>query len=249
MKSYSFSAFKDYDNCMRQFFLVRAAKMVSRKYDGSGPGRAFHKVIDQAIKHGESTLPSVFTEHNWVLRRVMKIRDKMESEVISGITSVTSEVGMSVTTQWEAGPMFSKDAWYCAQIDFLITRGHLAYLTDWKFGNSGYADVDQLYQQACMVFHGMPEITRIRADLTFVRDKVMVPAIPLTINRDTVGGLRDDISRRAQRIYNTSVNASSMLERGEISELYEGWEPTRSGLCGQYCPVTDKHCPHGKTED
>lgn len=249
MKSYSYSAFKDHDNCPRQMFLVRIDRSAPRKYDSSGPGRAFHKVIDQAVRRGEQRLPSQFKEHQWVLSRIKQIEQKMIAMIPTGVTTTGSELGISVTNEWQAGEMFQAGAWYCGQLDFVMERGNVAYLTDWKFGNSAYADVTQLYEQACLLMHARPGINEVRADLTFVKDKIMVPSRPLSILRSSLDDLRADIAQRAERIYNDSVRANTMLANGQIANAYEAWEATPNGLCKKFCPVNYSRCEHSGLND
>ena len=231
MNSYSYSAFADFAKCQRQFYYVRLTRKVKRKYDSGGPGRAFHAAIDRAIKHNEDTLPSRFKEYNWTLQRLAKIKQKMEQDRPDGITYAHTELGMSVYPDWTLGPMYAKGAFYCGAIDLVLERGDLAFITDWKFGNSAYADLDQLYQQAMLLFLAKPNIMTIRADLTFVKDKLRVPLLPLTIERSTFQDIQGDVLRLANRI------------ASKDPLLPEDWVPTQSGLCG-YCPLTKEYCPH-----
>lgn len=233
MKSYSYSAFKDFNTCQRQFYFVRLTKQIKRTYDGAAEGKAFHAVIENAIKFNEDTLPSRFKEHEWVLKRLLKIKTKLVAENTAGVTTSNAEMGIGVTPEWEARPFFHKDNWYCGSIDFIMHRGDMAYMTDWKFGSSAYADIDQLYQQATLAFAALPHIKTIRADLTFVKDKIQVPAMPLTLSRNKLEDYKSDIFRQAGRIY----------DKVQLNDP-DAWEPNPSGLCKAHCPIPRSICEH-----
>lgn len=238
LKTYSFSAFKDYNTCQLQFFHVRIAGTVKRTYDGASDGKAFHKVLEEALKHNETTLPSRWKQYNWVLERIRKIEQKLISMHFEGVTTRNSEMGIGVTVNWEPQPFFHKDNFYCGQLDFLMYRGPIAYLTDWKFGRSAYADVDQLYQQATLAFAAVPQIQEIRADLTFVKEKIQVPALPLRIKRDDLAEYKADIFRQAGRIYDKAIQNDPSI-----------WEASPSGLCNEHCPVPRSLCEHSGKVD
>lgn len=239
MKSYSYSAFKDYNTCQKQFYYVRLMRSIKRTYDGAADGKAFHAVIDAAVKHNETTLPSRFAEYNWVLNRINKIKQKLVEANTSGVTTVNSEMGIGVTAEWEPRPFYHKENWYCGAIDFIMQRGDMAYMTDWKFGKSAYADIDQLYQQSTLAFAALPHIKTIRADLTFVKENVQVPAMPLTINRNELELYKADIFRNAQRIY----------DKTQLNDP-EAWEASPSGLCQKHCPIPKSLCSHsGKVDN
>lgn len=239
MKTYSYSAFKDYKTCQRQCHLVRIARIIKRTYDGAADGKAFHQVIDEAIKHGENTLPARFAQYNWVLERIRKIEQKLIELHYDGVTTHVSEMGVGVTADWQPLPFFHKDNWYCGSIDFIMHRGTTAYMTDWKFGRSAYADIDQLYQQSTLAFAALPHVKRIRCDLTFVKEQLQVPAMPLTIERNDLELYKADIFREAKRMY----------DRIQLNDP-AAWEPNPSGLCANHCPVPKSMCEFsGKADE
>jgi len=235
VNAYSYSAFKDFATCQKQFYYVRFTRAVRRKYDGAGEGKAIHAAIEMALKHGETDLPSKFRQYNWVLARLEKVKERMAKDRPTGITFTHAEFGCTVMPDWTLGAPFSKNGFYTCFIDLVLERDDIAYITDWKTGKSGYADLDQLYQQAMVLFLAKPNIMTIRADLTFIKEDLQVPAIPLRIERGQLIDLQHDVIRLADRVARKDPNDP------------EDWEASPSGLC-PYCPLTKDHCVHSDKE-
>lgn len=109
--------------------------------------------------------------------------------------------------------------WRC-KVDLAIVNGSIAYMIDWKTGNSKYEDPFEL-EIGAMHLHALhPSLTQITGQYAWLKENRI--------------GQRHDLSDTGK----TWAKANDLLAKMEAAKLSGDWPKRESPLCG-YCDVRD----------
>lgn len=156
---HSFSAKKKFLQCNHLFFRDR----INREFPFvQGPeaaeGDRKHKLLANAIR----------------LKTVIRGDDAWMMDLVKGLRALGgnlhAEIRLAMTKSGEECEYFSDDAYYRGILDVLQIDedGETARVIDWKDGKDGFPDVDQLVENAILVFICRPEVQFVKASLRFL---------------------------------------------------------------------------------
>lgn len=217
LPAWSFSSLKGFLTCAKQYYHLRVAKdYVSRPTAATLYGSEFHKACEDYVRDG-TPLEARFAHVQSVLDALTAIKGER-----------LCEHKMALSTRLEPCEFFAPDCFVRGIADLLILQREkgVAYCVDYKTGKSSrYADTGQLELMALMVFAHFPEIKEVRGALLFV------------VPNDMIKGTYMKKDRKA-------LWAGWLGKYAKLEAAYEHgvWNASPSGLCRNYCPVTE--CPH-----
>lgn len=217
LPAWSFSSLKGFLTCAKQYYHTRVTKeYTSAPTAATLYGTEFHKACEDYVRD-ETPLDARFEYVQPILDALRKIRGER-----------LCEYKMSLSTKLEPCEFFAADCFVRGIADLLILQKDkgIAYCVDYKTGKSSrYADTGQLELMALMIFSYFPEITEVRGSLLFIVPKDMVKGAYLRKDRKALW-------------------ASWLAKYAKLQGAYETgvWNASPSGLCKNYCPVTE--CPH-----
>lgn len=212
---WSFSALETFLQCPRKYQALKVTK--EYKEDFSGPEAAFgdmvHKKIASYINDG-TPFPDLFPAS--IKLHVDEVLSKMPD---AGYR--IAEIKGALSTQMDACDWFGKDVWVRCILDLLHTHEEEAWVIDWKTGKVK-EDSRQLKLFALYVFHTKPRIERCHTAFEWVAYNKSTPETFL--RRDMEELWQDFIPD---------------LKTFKAAHNNNTWEKKSSGLCKQYCPVTN----------
>lgn len=217
LPAWSFSSLKGFLTCPKQYYHTRVTKEYSSLPTAATIyGTEFHKACEDYVRD-ETALPPRFAHVQPVLDALRGIKGER-----------LCEHKMALNQTLEPCEFFAKDCFVRGIADLLILQREkgVAYCVDYKTGKSSrYADTGQLELMALMVFVLFPEIKEVRGKLLFV-----VPG-------EVVEGTYHRKDRK-------KAWGEWLSKYGQLTAAHESgvWNARPSGLCRQYCPVTE--CPH-----
>ena len=215
--AWSFSSMKTFLTCPKQYYHLRVVKdYTSPPTAATMYGSEFHKACEDYVRDG--------IEPEQRFAHVKPVLDALKA--IKG--ERLCEHKMSLNTDLQPCEFFAKDCFVRGIADLLILKRErgIAYCIDYKTGKSSrYADAGQLELMALMVFTLFPEIKEVRGKLLFVVPREVVEAVYHRKNRKDMW-------------------AGWLAKYNQLTVAHEkgAWNPRPSGLCKNYCPVTE--CPH-----
>lgn len=215
---WSYSAYKQFDNCPRQYHHVRILKdTVQPDTEPLLYGKRVHSALEDFWRHGVP-LPSYLSH----LGDLMDVLNKVEGERLV-------EHQMGVTEMLQPCVFSAHDVWWRGIADLLIVNEEKrkGWLVDWKTSKSTrYADVSQLKLLAAAAFIHYPFLESIRSALVFVSIDDVVS---------------HDISReRGLLEWDYWKNETKRIETAMETNI---WNPKSSPLC-KFCPVSDRDCEY-----
>lgn len=215
--AWSFSSLKGFLTCPKQYYHLRVAKdYKSAPTAATDYGTEFHTACEDYVRD-DVPLQQRFAHVKPVLDALKSIKgDRL------------CEYKMALNQQLEQCEFFAKDCFIRGIGDLIILqRGRgVAYCVDYKTGKSSrYADTGQLELMALMIFVLFPEIKEVRGKLLFVVPGEVVEGTYKRADRKTLWAQWLGKYSQLQRAYDTN-----------------NWNAKPSGLCRNYCPVTE--CPH-----
>jgi len=209
MYKWSFSSFKQYVNCPRQYHEVKVLKRYETKPTHQMLyGTNVHEALEKYAKDG-TDLP-----HNY--KRFAPLVDPLLE--IDGQRYI--EHKMALTADKAPCGFYDKQYWVRGIVDLLILSGDTAFIVDYKTGSDKYPDMKQLKLMALMTFAHFPEVKTVRAGLLFVLHNNFMPD---EYERDKIEELWDAFNPDLMRL--------------ELSYKEDSWQANPTPLCG-WCPVS-----------
>lgn len=213
--SWSYSKLKNYRTCPRRYKRIDIDKAYS---DGTvSPelewGNRVHKAFEDRIGKGAS-FPADLAIYELAALRLLDVPGKK-----------MVEQQLAITKDFTPCAWFGDDAWFRAKADYLAVNGKVALAIDYKTGKI-LEDSEQLALMADVVFAHYPEVEAIRCEYWWLKD-------------DAVS--REDFYRRNRRkLWEKVLPEVMTLQKAHKDDAFP---PKRSGLCKNYCPVTEcEHC-------
>lgn len=212
---WAYSKLKSFETCPKQFYHLKVAKTYTEPdSEHLLYGNEFHKAAELYVQ-GKEPLPEKFSYALGVLDSLKAKAGTKHCELKLGLTENLEPCGF-----------FDRKVWWRGVIDLLILDGPVAWVIDYKTGQSAkYADKGQLELMAMATFKHYPEVEKVRAGLLFVVANEMV--------KDSyAGGDQERLWRDWLRRYHVADKAIKV----------NVFNPKPSGLCARHCPVLE--CPH-----
>jgi PD-(D/E)XK nuclease superfamily len=206
--SWSHSALKEFENCARRYHetrVLRKHKMV--KTEKMLYGDRLHKAAEQYVKGKE--LPEEFVFLKGVIDALLTKGD-----------SAQAEVKMALKKDLSACDWFDKETWVRGIADLLILDGPVAWVVDYKTGNSKYPDRDQLALMSAMVMVLYPQVQQVNSALLYVTSDTL-------FKHKMIREELDDVWWKYRE----------RVARIEAAHANKVWNPTSTPLC-PWCPVT-----------
>lgn len=217
LPAWSFSSLKGFLTCAKQYYHLRVAKdYVSAPTAATVYGSEFHKACEDYVRDNTPLEPR-FAHVASMLDALKQIKGER-----------LCELKMALNGNLEPCEFFADDCFVRGIGDLIILQRDKgrAFYVDYKTGKSSrYADTGQLELMALMVFSHFPEIKEVRGALLFV-----VP--------------KDAIKRTYLRKGRKVLWAEWLTKYARLQAAHENgvWNASPSGLCRNYCPVSE--CPH-----
>lgn len=218
IKSFSYSAIKDFEGCPRRFNLVRIEKKYKSQDTaatlyGTEAHEAFeHYVRDQAALH-----PRFAQFERYLIPLVNMPGVKL------------CEHAMGITQDLQPCEFFADDVWLRGIADLVCVQEdkRRAHVVDYKTGKSSrYADTAQLELMAAMVMLHFPEVDTVKGGLLFV---VAGDFVKCAFRREQLPEILSKWVGRVDRI----------TRAAEVGI----WNACPSALC-RFCPVSSADCEH-----
>ena len=208
MIKWSFSGYKDYENCPKQYYEVRVARnFVKADTPQTLYGKEVHEACEKYVRDG------VPLQKNY--QRFQPVLDALRD--IPGDKYL--EHKMALTLDKSPCDFDSPDYWVRGIADYLNIDGDIAHVADYKTGSARYPEPKQLKLMALMTFANFPKVNRVNGGLIFLLHNVFIDECYY----------REEIPRLWSVFTGT-------LERVQLSHDTGKWSPNPSGLCG-WCPV------------
>ena len=208
MIKWSFSGYKDYETCPKQYYEVRIAKNFTKPDTPQTLyGKEVHKACEDYVRDG-TPLPKNYG-------RFQKVLDALKG--IPGTKYL--EYQMALRLDKSPCEFDSPDYWVRGVADYLNVDDDVAHVADYKTGKARYPEPKQLKLMALMTFAHFPEVKSVNGALIFLLHDVFI----------------DEYYTREQ-IPELWSAFSGTLKRIETSHESDVWNPNPSGLCG-WCPV------------
>jgi hypothetical protein len=215
--AWSFSSLKGFLTCAKQYYHLRVAKdYVSGPTTATTYGVEFHTACENYVRDG-TELEARFAHVKPVLDALRKISGEK-----------LCELKMALNKTLEPCAFFDKECFLRGIADLIILKREkgVAYYVDYKTGkSSAYADAGQLEIMAMMIFATFPEIKKVKGMLLFVVPGHRVEEVYLRKDRKV--------------LWANWLGKYSQLQAAHKTGI---WNARPSGLCRQYCPVTE--CAH-----
>jgi hypothetical protein len=129
----------------------------------------------------------------------------------------TAEQKLGMTEKGEPCDFFDTQVWFRGKIDVTLINGNIAYILDWKTGNSSYESAFELETNALLLHRKHPHLTKIVGSYAWLKENRLGTMFELSDTNDTW----------ARVLYLT-----------EQIRTDKTWKKRKSGLCG-YCSVED----------
>ena len=206
--TWSYSSFKQYLNCPRQYHEVKVLKrFVTKTTPQMTYGNEVHRALEDYTK-SQIPLAKNYERFKPLIDALLEIEGEKHAEL-----------KMALDKDGNACE-YNKGYWVRGIVDFMVIDGDLAHIVDYKTGSNKYPDTKQLKLMALMAFAKFPQIMRIKSGLLFVMyDSFMDEEYTRDQIPDLWGAFKPDI-QRLDASYDTNV-----------------WNPNPTGLCS-WCPVT-----------
>jgi len=155
--THSYSAFKQFENCPRQYEKQRITKEVKASFgEASIYGNRVHEQLDQRLRG--KPLPGETTKYEALCVAFENLPGELHSEQEYTLTQ------QLVPTGW-----WDHDAWFRSKLDILVLNGPDAVVGDWKTGKHR-PDLFQMELFALQVFKHHPEVTNVTTSLIWLQD-------------------------------------------------------------------------------
>ncbi len=219
--SWSYSSLNAFEGCPRKYAAEKFYCTIPwQDSEAIRYGNEVHLAAEQALKGEKVT-------NIEMLKPVQKYVDLLLSQQDQGAT-LTAEMELTLDENLNPVSWFSKEAWFRAKLDVVVERNEQAFYYDWKTGKKVKDDQDQLKMCCAALSILKPEIETFTPKLIWTKHSAVTGTSPQTLSREDLQTFWASVLGRVKR-----------LEDAWRSEI---WVERPSGLCRNYCPVTE--CPH-----
>lgn len=207
--TWSFSSFKEYVNCPRQYHATRVLKEYEKKPSKEMLyGSEVHKALEDYVCEGKK-----------LAKNYQRFKARVDQLVAIPGEKLT-EKKMAITYDRTPCEFDSNDRWVRGIADLLIIDGNHAFVVDYKTGSSRYPDPKQLRLMALMTFAHYPEVETVKGGLLFLMNDVFIPEEYKRSSIEESWGHFTPTLARLQNSYDTGT-----------------WPPNTTPLC-RFCPVS-----------
>jgi hypothetical protein len=205
--AHSYSAFKQFNNCPKQYQMQRITKVVKPSFgEASVYGNRIHEQLEQRLRD-KTPLPAESAKYELLCQSFEKLPGHILVEQEMTLDAKLHPVGW-----WD------KDAWLRVKADVLVLHDDTAVVADWKTGKHR-PDNFQLVILAACTFKHYPDIQKVRASFVWLKDMRM----------DSTDYARADEPTLWNMIY-------ADVHRIEAALKEDTWPAKPSGLC-PWCPA------------
>jgi hypothetical protein len=208
MIKWSFSGYKDYENCPKQYYEVRVARNFTKPDTPQTLyGKEVHKACEDYVRDGTA-----------LAKNYLRFKPTLDAlKDIPGTKYLEHQMGLRL----DKSPceFDSPDYWVRGIADYLNVDDDIAHVADYKTGSARYPEPKQLKLMALMTFAHFPQVNRVNGALLFLLHNVVIEECYE----------RSEIPKLWEAFAGT-------LNRIEVSRETGKWNPNPTGLCG-WCPV------------
>ena len=209
---WSHSGLKDFETCARKYHEVKVLKKYPRQEtEQTLYGTQLHEQAELHVRD-KRPLDASFTFLQPVLDALGRIPGRPYPEYKMALTLDLNVCGFQDPRYWVRG---------IADLIIVDDDNLTAHCFDYKSGSNKYPDTDQLTLMSLMIFKHFPHVRQVKSGLLFV--------LKNTVTRHRV--MRDQEEKLWWR-YRERVGRIGVAEATGV------WNPTKSGLCKKFCPVT-----------
>jgi len=208
MIKWSFSGYKDYENCAKQFYEVRVARnFIKQDTPQTLYGKEVHTACENYVRDGTP-----------LAKNYLRFKPTLDAlKEIPGTKYL--EHKMALRLDKSACEFDSPDYWVRGIADYLNVDGDIAHVADYKTGSARYPEPKQLKLMALMTFEHFPKVERVNGGLIFLLHNVFIYEYYE----------REDIPKMWDAFAGTLSRIQTSYDTGK-------WNPNPTGLCG-WCPV------------
>lgn len=211
---YSYSSLTSFENCAFKHYKVKVSKEVKeQQYQAAADGIDIHKQAEDYIK---SRVP---------------FEGKYAPKVISTVSAmlatgnpIHAEHQLAVTRDMKPTGWWDENCHSRGVLDVYQVNGTTAEIKDWKTGKSN-AFTQQLKHNALLVFIHEPAVQTVNYEYVWLKEGFSTKG---KVHRDFLQAHWDSFEKRV-----------IIMEKALVENK---WPKKPSGLCRQYCPVTE--CEH-----
>jgi|TARA_R110000765_G_scaffold351263_5_gene441229 hypothetical protein len=205
--AHSYSAFKQFSNCPKQYQMQRITRVVKPSFgEASIYGNRIHEQLEHRLRD-KTSLPAESSKYELLCQSF---------EELPGHLLVEQE--MTLDNNLQPVGWWDKAAWLRVKADVLILHKDTAVVSDWKTGKHR-PDNFQLEILTACTFKHYPDIKKVRGSFVWLKDMRM----------DHVDYTRDDEPTLWNKIY-------ADVSRIEAAVKEDTWPAKPSGLC-PWCPA------------
>jgi hypothetical protein len=211
---HSYSSLKAMFDCPKKYYELRIARSYKEpQNDAAAFGDYVHAELEKAIKNG-TKLPPDLVQYQKEVDAVLHAGGDHQCEIPLGITM-----------QGAPCEYADKECVLRGRFDYVVIRGHIAVILDWKTGKAKSPDLEQLELGALLLMAKHPEITEVHGSLAFIVAKTLIRHVYYRMNLSTIWSKWVGKLERAYEIQDKGL-----------------WVPKPSGLCKGWCVV--ENCNH-----
>ncbi len=215
--AWSHSVINSFDTCARRHYLTKVSKEVK---DPPGPemgeGLRVHGALQKRLE-GKEPLPDNLSYCEPICDRIVRTNGKL-----------LVEAKLTINAQFQPCGWWDKGAWCRSVIDVGLLGPRTAVVADWKTGKRK-PDNDQLELFAGITFAHYPFLEEVHTSFIWLKDRKLDSQL---FTRGQVGTIWNNFLPRVKRL--------------ALAYQENVWRPNPSGLCGKWCPVSQKHCEFGR---
>lgn len=211
---YSYSSLTSFENCAFKHYKVKVSKEVKdREYAAATHGIDIHKGAEDYVND------SKLFDHKYAKRVIARV-----NELRTNPGQMHAEKQLAVTRDMKPTGWWDKNCHARGVLDVYQVNGDTAEIVDWKTGKSDPFSL-QLKHNALLVFIHEPQVKKVNYSYEWLKEG---HATKGTVHRDFLQATWDNFERRVIKM--------------ETALVENQWPKKPSGLCKQYCPVTE--CEH-----
>jgi len=220
MPPQSWSSINNYLQCAYQYEALRVSKRFKQEEtEHTRWGNEVHKALEEHIAQGKP-LPE----------RMKAFEDYAATLALVGDSDVYVELKLAINYDLQPVDFFAQDVWMRCVVDYLRIKKPKALSLDHKSGRRKEGS-RQLKMSAGIVFANFPEIEEIVNGYAWLQE----------------GGKVSTETYKRSQIPAIWKSFEPDLEKMQWSFQNNVWPKQESGLCKNWCPVTDcNFCGRGK---
>ena len=214
---WSYSSLTSFETCARRHYLTRVTRIVS---DPPGEaamwGNTVHKAIEYRLKNGKP-LPASLQGYEGLVQMLTTKQGKR-----------LCEYRLAVDKNFRPVEWYHPMAWSRSIVDYALVGENAAILVDWKTGKRK-VDSAQLRLSSALAFAHFPYVQKSHTVFIWMKENKLTEEV---LMQEQKGDVWNEFLPRVERL--------------EAAFRDNRWPAKPSGLCGKWCPITTKHCEHGR---